>query len=95
MDFTDAEGNVLTHEVTPVVDSSARGNFDIPERYSAKSIHIRAYTKWMLNFDSSFLYNKDIHIIQTNPVTVKDTTAQVKASVQFFPEGGDCVCRCQ
>ena len=91
VDLTDAEGNVLTHEVTPVEESSAKGNFNIPERYSAKSIHIRAYTKWMLNFDSAFLYDKDIRIIQTKRSAVKASPTTDKPVVQFFPEGGDCI----
>ena len=56
--FTDANGNVLVHAVEPVVHSSASGSFDIPASFKDKSIHVMAYTKWMLNFDSSFLYNK-------------------------------------
>src|SRR6266498_5788208 len=90
-DFADADGNLLMHAVEPAVHSSANGNFDIPSSFTGKSIHIKAYTKWMLNFDSSFLYNKDISVIQTKPVAAKNTTLQVKASVQFFPEGGDCI----
>src|SRR6266536_3166760 len=63
--------------------------FDFAVSFSSKSIHIKAYTKWMLNFDSSFLYNKYISVIQTKPIAAKNTTLQMKASVQFFPEGGD------
>src|SRR6266498_363173 len=90
-DFADADGNLSMHAVEPAVHSSADGNFDIPSSFNGKSIHIKAYTKWMLNFDSSFLYNKDITVIQTKPVAAKNTTLQVKASVQFFSEGGDCI----
>ncbi|HXL56501.1 MAG TPA: hypothetical protein VN958_09605, partial [Chitinophagaceae bacterium] len=90
-DFADADGNVLMHAVEPVVQASVKGNFDIPSSYTGKSIHVKAYTKWMLNFDSSFLYNKDIRIIQTKTSAAKSISPQVKASVQFFPEGGDCI----
>lgn len=91
LDFADPNGNVLMHTVEPIVHSSAGGSFDIPASFKDKSIHLIAYTKWMLNFDSSFLYNKDIYVIQTKPVPGKITPVQVKASVQFFPEGGDCI----
>jgi hypothetical protein len=89
--FADDNGNVLLPVVAPVVQASAKGNFDIPLSFTGKRIHIRAYTKWMLNFDSSFLYNKDIPVIQTKVVATKNTPSQTKSSVQFFPEGGDCI----
>src|SRR3954470_10671188 len=49
-DFADANGNVLMHVVEPVVHASASGHFDIPASFRDKSIHVTAYTKWMLNF---------------------------------------------
>jgi hypothetical protein len=91
LDFADANGNILMHVIEPVVHASASGNFDIPGSFKDKSMHVIAYTKWMLNFDSSLLYNKDIYVIQTKPVPSKNTTLPVKASIQFFPEGGDCI----
>ena len=66
IDFTDAAGNSIKHIILPVVQTSARGDFQVPEKYTQKSLHVRAYTKWMLNFDTTFLYNKDIHVIQLN-----------------------------
>lgn len=94
VDFTDTDGNVLMHGVYPVQISSAAGSFDIPTWYKGKNVHIRAYTKWMLNFDSSFLYNKDLRIIKkeiaaaSNKIVVKPVQT---AAIQFFPEGGDCI----
>jgi len=94
IDFTDSVGNVLMHGVYPAEISSGAGSFDVPTWYKGKNIHVRAYTKWMLNFDTAFLYNKDIRIIKTqslgsyNRAVVKP--AQV-AAIQFFPESGDCV----
>jgi len=89
--FADENGNILQPVVTPVVQSSAKGNFDVPLSFTGKRIHVRAYTKWMLNFDTSFLYNKDIPVIQTKATATKNTSLQAKPSVQFFPEGGDCI----
>ena len=43
----------------------------------------------MLNFDSSFLYNKDIRILSKSAAgSFKNT---VIPSLQFFPEGGDAI----
>jgi len=91
LDFADADGKILAHAVVPVVQSSAKGNFDVPASFSGRSIHIRAYTKWMLNFDSAFLFDKDIRIVQTKPAAIKTPVVANTPAVQFFPEGGDCI----
>ncbi len=90
IDWTDDKGNLLHHGVSPLVDGVTNGQFDIPAEYKGKFIHVRAYTKWMLNFDSAFLYNKDIRILikEINPSPVKTA---VIPSINFFPEGGDAI----
>lgn len=91
IDHSDASGNVLSHNTLPVVQSSAKGNFEISPTYTGNSIHIRAYTKWMLNFDSAFLFEKDIRIIQQKKPVAKTTPAVPKPAIDFFPESGDCI----
>lgn len=86
-DFCDADGNVIVHGIAPVIQSSAKGEFTIPENYHSQIIHVTAYTKWMLNFDSAFLYNKDIKIVQKNAAAA--TAVKNNAVIQFFPESGD------
>ncbi|MFI5132823.1 MAG: hypothetical protein ACHQEB_00735, partial [Chitinophagales bacterium] len=89
-DWTDDNGNLLFRSISPLVDATTNGQFDIPANYPGKFIHVKAYTKWMLNFDSAFLYNKDIRILSkaSNAPAMKSTVA---ASLQFFPEGGDAI----
>jgi hypothetical protein len=76
--------------VSPVVDAVSNGQFDIPVDYSGQSIHVRAYTRWMLNFDSSFLYSKDIRHCRKAPVSTPKPVAAT-TELQFFAEGGDAV----
>ena len=90
IDWTDENGNILFRSISPLVDGTTNGQFDIPSDYSGKFIHIKAYTKWMLNFDSAFLYNKDIRIISKN-VSVPATKISIVPILQFFPEGGDAI----
>lgn len=90
VDFTDADGNLLQHSVYPVVQASASGSFTISDNFKDKSLHVHAYTKWMLNFDSTFLYDKDIRIL-AKAGGKADAKPSTKVVVQFFPEGGDCV----
>src|SRR5690606_14511373 len=88
VDWLDEKGNVLLHFVAPVLESSAAGQFDIPSTYKGSSVQVRAYTKWMLNFDTAFLYNKNIPVLQKQASTVPKKKI---SSLRFFPEGGDAV----
>ncbi|MCY7311092.1 MAG: hypothetical protein LH619_09955 [Chitinophagaceae bacterium] len=89
-DWTDNKGNLLLHNAGPVVDATSNGQFDIPAGYTGQFIHVKAYTKWMLNFDSTFLYEKDIRILTKN-MNVPAAKISVVPTLQFFPEGGDAI----
>lgn len=89
VDFYDAGGNLLQHIVSPLFESTAKGQFDIPASYSGQILHVKAYTGWMLNFDTAFLFNKDLRISPSGPRT--SSTPEIKPTLQFFPEGGDLV----
>jgi len=89
IDWTDERGKLLLHSIVPVVYATASGQFDIPAGYTGHFLHVRAYTKWMLNFDSSFLYNKDIRILAA--AGSAPGKIAILPTVQFFPEGGDAV----
>jgi hypothetical protein len=94
-ELVDKGGNVIQKKVYPIVESSAAGSFDIPENSPATSIVFRGYTTWMLNFDTAFIYDKQITILDKNGAssTAKSTTAAIPGttSIQFFPEGGSMV----
>ena len=89
-DWTDDKGNLLSHNVSPIAGATTNGQFDIPANYLGQYIHVKAYTRWMLNFDSAFLYNKDIRILNknTSSFATKNTIVPV---LEFFPEGGDVI----
>ena len=82
-------GAVVQKITVPVLNASAASNFELPLNYTARSVHFRAYTKWMLNFDTAFVFEKNIPIITSVPAGTR-TTPNVSL-LQFFPEGGDMV----
>lgn len=89
-DFYDEAGQLIKHTVHPLFESSAKLQFDIPANYKGSLIHIKAYTRWMLNFDPAFIFTKDIHVQSTDAdATIKKTDPIYK--LQFFPEGGSLV----
>jgi hypothetical protein len=84
------KGAILQKKIMPVYESGGASNFDLPDTLSNTRLFVRAYTSWMLNFDSSLLYLKALQIIPAgNPA--KKTTAPASYSLTFFPEGGDMV----
>ena len=89
-DFYDAAGNLLAHSVFPIVQSSAAGEFIIPDSLIGSAIHMKAYTTWMLNWDTAFLFEKNIQLAQKTPPK-NLVKINVTPSLQFFPEGGDAV----
>lgn len=90
MDWVTEEGKVLHHGVAPVVGGTTNGQFDIPDDFTGKYIQVKAYTKWMLNFDTAFLYSKDIRILQ-QPAASRPSKPTINTTLRFFPEGGDLV----
>ena len=101
-ELIDAKGKVLRRFISPVIISGAAGSLEIPAGASG-TVYVRAYTKWMLNFDSAYLFTKAITVIpppalpgksvvtpvvQTNATV---TNANMETVPQFFPEGGDLI----
>ncbi|MGN6402253.1 MAG: hypothetical protein ACTHMD_17470 [Flavisolibacter sp.] len=91
VDWVADNGEVLWHTVSPVVEASTSGQFDIPENFNGNFIHVRAYTKWMLNFDTAFLYKRDIRVFGKTVSAKQNAKPAPVATIQFFAEGGDAI----
>ncbi len=83
----------------PVTNSVASGNLPLYEsRFKQGTYQLRAYTKWMLNFDPAYFFKKNIHI--GNAISKElythvsfsgnrtDKTSSVTARVQYKDERG-------
>ncbi|MGN7723217.1 MG2 domain-containing protein [Chitinophaga sp. 22620] len=91
-ELRDAKGAIVQKELLLVNEGGAAGQFALPENMKPGLYQIRAYTAWMLNYDSTFLFYKNIQVL--DPKTGKsgdDAPAAKDYAVQFFPEGGDLV----
>lgn len=82
------QGMIIQRVIAPIVGASAASSFTIPANYSKQIVHFRAYTTWMLNFDTSFLYNKTIRVLTGTNESLPTNNATY---LQFFPEGGDLI----
>lgn len=92
LDWYDAEGNLTAHLVAPVMEATAWGSYTLPASFRGKTVRVSAYTKWMLNFDSSFFFQKTLTVLQKPSAGNQNTTALVpEVTLGFYPEGGDLV----
>ncbi len=90
-EIVDPSGKILQQKIVPIFEASASGSFDLPANINSTTVVFRAYTTWMLNFDSSFLYSKTFRILNKNAPAGAAPTASSGTSLKFFPEGGDLV----
>jgi hypothetical protein len=58
LEWYDSTGTLIKQTVSPLYQSTAHGAFDIPVNYKGNSLQVKAFTKWMLNDDSVFIYKK-------------------------------------
>jgi hypothetical protein len=88
-ELIDDQGKLLDRKSAPVMMSGAAAAFDLPADLKSPYVFVRAYTRWMLNFDSSFLFEKAIPIASKRKAP--SVAANPTAFLQFFPEGGNLV----
>ncbi len=89
-EWFDEAGKLITRSVSPVITGTATGSFTVPEKYNGNSIRLLSYTRWMLNFDSSFLFRQTIPVLQTT-ASIPANQLVPETFLHFFPEGGDMV----
>ncbi len=89
-ELLDQSGKILQRKLLPVFEATSAGSFDLPANVNTTTLVFRAYTTWMLNFDTAFLFNKTIRVLNKNS-TVSKITSTVQSSLKLFPEGGDLV----
>ncbi len=93
-EMIDANGKIIERKVYPIIEASAAGSFEIPPTWQATHITIRAYTTWMLNFDTAYVVQKPITILGRAGETesnVKKIQTDNTTRIAFFPEGGNLV----
>jgi hypothetical protein len=97
------QGRVVNRQSLHMQAGLGWGDFKIPDQSSPGKYIMKAYTRYMMNFDPAFYYRKPILIISDsqsvdeqsdNPVITDNIPeiAEVKPlKMEFFPEGGNTV----
>lgn len=89
--FFDEQGKLIDRNISPLSGYTWSGSFTVPATYTGNRLRVLAYTKWMLNFDSAFLFQRTLVVAQPGEKNIDKTALIPSATLQFFPEGGDLV----
>lgn len=68
VDLTDSAQNIIMTKVFPINNGFAQGNFVVPSSLSGGDYIIRAYSRWMLNFDAALIFAKPIKVLEYSEV---------------------------
>ena len=92
VEISNAEGKPELQAKIPLGPGQSKGSFYLPVSLNSGNYMIRAYTRWMKNFDPSYFFQKKITVVNTlkgSGVITAIDTARVR--IDFFPEGGNLV----
>ena len=90
MEWFDQAGKLIRQHVAPLFQSTAKGSFDLPPDYTGSVIRMKVYTRWSLNDDPAFGFERDI-VINNNENIVKPSKTENNTIVNVFPEGGEMI----
>jgi hypothetical protein len=91
LEILDGSNTPALQSKIELINGKGSGSLDISTLKTGQ-YRIRAYTRWMMNYDDTYFYEKTIRIInaQSAPAEKKESVvAAVKAD--FYPEGGNLV----
>lgn len=83
----DKDRNVIQQAIIPLFNGSGEGSFVLPPSLEENVYYVRAYTRYMLNYDEAFQYLKPLNIY--NPYSAKKLQPKPEAwTAAVFAEGG-------
>jgi hypothetical protein len=85
-EWRNERGQLLERKVFPAFESTAAGQFELPDNVSGRYLFFRAYTPWMQANDSTDVYDAVLPLsasIQGAPAPAGSGT-----QLEFHPEGG-------
>jgi hypothetical protein len=68
VDLVDKVGNVKVDRRFQVTGNTVTGDFSLPLYLESGDYTLRAYTRWMLNFDPAYLFKKPIRVLKPGEV---------------------------
>lgn len=97
-ELLDEQGKLLERKTAPIVLSGAASSLDLPYNLNSSMVYVRVYTRWMLNFDTAFVFVKPIQVAgarskaapnagkpaNTNTTSATNTASQPATPVAFL-----------
>ena len=91
IELVDAAHIPMLQAKIELAEGKGKGSIDI-SRLATGTYRLRAYTRWMMNYDESYFFEKNITVINAQGVpTEKKATERSTVNVDFYPEGGNLV----
>lgn len=94
VELIDAGGNMVDQKSVEIKYNGGAAEFELPDSMSAGAYTIRAYTKYMQNFDPDLFFRQTIEVwdaYDDQTSGFQSTSMDKSPVIQFFPEGGDIV----
>lgn len=88
IEIINTAGELVSQKIFPILNGVANGNINLSASLPTGNYLIRAYTKWMMQFDSKDFYQKNLIIGLPNSNKKELNT---KPTVAFYPEGGNFI----
>lgn len=90
VEWFDQTGKLIKQNISPLFQSTAKGAFELAADYTGNVIRMKVYTRWSLNDDPAFGFERDIIINNNDPVK-KPKKEENNTQVNVFPEGGELI----
>jgi hypothetical protein len=93
VDLMDGENRLVHESKWPLEKGTAAGHIELPLTLVSGRYLLRAYTRWMQNFDAEGFFTREIQLYAAhNPAGKQERLPATPAiQVSFFPEGGNLV----
>lgn len=77
-------GNVIASKLYPISNGTADGDFWITDHVAPGDYQLRAFTRWMMNFDPSIVFQKPIRIMRPNQLARHVETPGPQAGINIL-----------
>ncbi len=90
-ELIDDGDQVLQRRSLQVTDGISSGDFLLADTLEIGEYEVRAYTKYMRNFDEKFYCSRPIQLVNFSGERVSYTAGDSNIDLHFFPEGGELI----
>ncbi|NJM25974.1 MAG: hypothetical protein HC859_11305, partial [Bacteroidia bacterium] len=89
VEVLDRANTVVAQAKVALDHGTGTGSLFLPATVDTDNFTVRAYTRWMKNFDPAYYFHKTITIVNTfRSLPEKSAASRQQITASFFPEGG-------